>query len=244
MMFIRTIIILMSVLIATASYADCNAESTELGARYRITTTDHKTEKQSIRDFTLWRDGDRVAHQYHAKAMTELWERVSNGKLRTVHYFDHYHRGIEYDPVEVKISHTSNDWELKYQLVSSGFINTLVKDPSVSNRCYPLSMYSQTSNASSVTLQWIDQLHLAKLYIEANPFKSVKWELVEVIDDKAKVQKAFSRRESYKTTDYTDIGDNESDPFLMRMINLGHISHGASGFYDQDGHAIGQSHRH
>ena len=243
-MFIRTIFVLISGFIATFSYANCSVESSELGAHYRITTTDHKTDKQSIRDFTLWRDGDRVAHQYHTKAMTELWERVSNGTLRTVHYFDHYHRGIEYDPAEVKISHTSNDWQLKYQLISEDFVKTLIKGPSEGFNCMAFSAYSQTSSGSNVTLEWVDQLNLAKLYIEDNPTKSVKWELVEMIDDNAQVQKAFSRREDYKTTDYTDIGDNESDPFLMRMINLGHISHGASGFYDQDGHAIGQGHQH
>lgn len=243
-MIVRTIFVLIASFIATFSYANCSAESTELGAHYRITTTDHQTDKQSTRDFTLWRDGNRVAHQYHTKAMTELWERVSNGTLRTVHYFDHYHRGIEYDPAEVKISHTSNDWQLKYQLISEDFVKTLIKGPSEGFNCMAFSAYSQTSSGSNVTLEWVDQLNLAKLYIEDNPTKSVKWELVEIIDDKAQVQKAFSRREDYKTTDYTDIGDNESDPFLMRMINLGHISHGASGFYDQDGHAIGQGHQH
>ena len=243
-MIVRTILVVFLGLITTFSYANCSAKSAELGAHYRITTTDHKTGKQSTRDFTLWRDGDRVAHQYHAKGMTELWERVSNGTLRTVHYFDHYHRGIEYDPAEVKISHTSNDWQLKYQLISEDFVKTLIKGPSEGFNCMAFSAYSQTSSGSNVTLEWVDQLNLAKLYIEDNPTKSVKWELVEIIDDKAQVQKAFSRREDYKTTDYTDIGDNESDPFLMRMINLGHISHGASGFYDQDGHAIGQGHQH
>jgi len=243
-MIVRTILVLILGFMTTLSYANCSAQSTELGAHYRITTMDHKTGKGNTRDFTLWRDGDRVAHQYHTKAMTELWERVSNGTLRTVHYFDHYHRGIEYDPAEVKISHTSNDWQLKYQLVSDNFIKNLKKDSSGGLNCKTFSIYSHTSNTSNVTLEWVDQLNLAKLYIEESPSKSVKWELVEVIEDKAQVQKAFSRRENYKTTDYTDIGDNESDPFLMRMINLGHISHGASGFYDQDGHAIGQGHNH
>lgn len=243
-MIARIIFVFISGVVTTFSYANCSVQSTELGAHYRITTTDHKTNKQRTRDFTLWRDGNRVAHQYHTKAKTELWELVSNGALRTVHYFDHYHRGIEYDPAEIKISHTSNDWQLKYQLVSAGFIQSLIKKSSASAHCIAFSVYSQTFNTSNVMLEWIDQLNLAKLYVEDKPTQSVKWELVEIIDDKTLVQKAFSRRENYKTTDYTDIGDNESDPFLMQMINLGHISHGASGFYDQEGHAIGQGHQH
>ena len=59
-----------------------------------------------------------------------------------------------------------------------------------------------------------------------------------------KVQVEFAKWDNYQTTDYADIGDNESDPFLAKMINLGFVEHGASGFYHADGSPIEQLHAH
>lgn len=49
------------------------------------------------------------------------------------------------------------------------------------------------------------------------------WILERVIEDEAEVRKMFRQWDDYETTDYADIGDNESDPFLMRMINMGFL---------------------
>lgn len=70
------------------------------------------------------------------------------------------------------------------------------------------------------------------------------WRRLEIVSDPTSAQAAFDRRASYASTDYADIGDNESDPFLLRMINLGFIEHGGSGFYDADGHDMGAGHAH
>ncbi|WP_352289120.1 hypothetical protein, partial [Psychrobacter sp. GW64-MNA-CIBAN-0177] len=48
----------------------------------------------------------------------------------------------------------------------------------------------------------------------------------------------FAKWDNFQTTDYADIGDNENDPFLAKMINLGFIEHSATGFYNQQGQAI------
>lgn len=73
-----------------------------------------------------------------------------------------------------------------------------------------------------------------------------RWILVSLESDEDKVGDRFAAWDSHATTDFADIGDNESDPFLMRMINLGFISHGASGFYDASGNMIssGAGHFH
>ena len=51
--------------------------------------------------------------------------------------------------------------------------------------------------------------------------------------------KTIGALNSYGTTDYTNIGDNESDPFLISMINLGFIEDHAHGFYDSKGNIMG-----
>lgn len=70
------------------------------------------------------------------------------------------------------------------------------------------------------------------------------WRRTEVVTDPEAVMTAFEDRSRYASTDYADIGDNESDPFLLRMVNLGFVEHGGSGFYDADGHDMGGRHNH
>jgi hypothetical protein len=57
-------------------------------------------------------------------------------------------------------------------------------------------------------------------------------------------QAAFALRDDYRTIDYADIGDSEDDPFVRKMIRMGFVSHGASGFYDEHGHALDGGHNH
>ncbi|MFT6897794.1 MAG: hypothetical protein ACJA13_002205 [Paraglaciecola sp.] len=47
-----------------------------------------------------------------------------------------------------------------------------------------------------------------------------------------------------KAPDVSDIGDDHSDPFLIKMVTLGFIEHGASGFYDDKGNALEGAHHH
>ena len=68
--------------------------------------------------------------------------------------------------------------------------------------------------------------------------------LNDVNSDTPAIKAQFAKWDNFQTTDYADIGDNESDPFLAKMINLGFIEHGATGFYNQQGEAIQGGHHH
>ena len=47
------------------------------------------------------------------------------------------------------------------------------------------------------------------------------------------------------STDFADVGDNEAGPFLRKMIALGFVEHGASGFYQANGETLqGGAHHH
>lgn len=59
------------------------------------------------------------------------------------------------------------------------------------------------------------------------------WQLVSL--DVVSQASTFDLWSGWESTDFADVGDNESDPFLRRMISLGFVEHGASGFYHADG---------
>lgn len=109
--------------------------------------------------------------------------------------------------------------------------------------CDLVENYVFSNDAVQITLDWLPELQLIKSYSEKSETGRILWKLQQVIHDAERVKQAFKVRSNYPTTDYADIGDNESDPFLLlKMINLGHLDHSHSGFYNNQGQAIGGHH--
>ena len=228
--------------ISQVAIADCS--DNVLGASYKITTSDISGKHKKVSHLTLWRNGEQVAHEYKETAVTEVWERLNNGQLRLVRDFDRFKQGIEYEPNEIKIKHNNNNWHLKKQLISQSFIDNMTLLSTTGNDCTTQKKYVKKTSKYKINLQWlVNQKLIYKLTIESAKEK-VSWELLTVENNANKVKNLFKRHSDYKTTDYADIGDNESDPFLMKMINIGFVSHSSSGMYNQNGKAIDAEHKH
>jgi len=242
---IRSILIFLSLIVITNnSFATCAVNADVFGAVYKVTTIHKDNNTESAQHITLWRNGRKVAHEYPDAQMTEVWEQMVNKKLRMVNYFDTQQRGIEYTPDEIKISHNENDWLLKRQLITNDLMHSMQHITTVKDDCDDLAKYVLEKKDVKIVLQWLVKRELVKQYKEESENSTVTWKLERLITDPAKVESVFIARSKYQTTDYADVGDNESDPFLLKMINLGFIAHGSSGFYDAKGNALGDSHQH
>lgn len=239
----RTIIGFCIFIFSTAGLADCEVDNSVLGAAYRVTHQSGTTAPVIYR-MHLWRNGQQVAHQYPGTQITEIWERVSNGMLRLERHFDAYQRGIEYQPLEINKGKGVKDWTQKNQLISERLKDSLQLQMSSGEGCQRVEHYALNDNGSTIHLAWLPALKLVKHYRVASDMANLTWELENTVQDSLQVQQAFATRAAYQTTDYTDIGDNESDPFLLKMINLGFVEHGSSGFYNTEGHAIEGGHAH
>lgn len=220
-----------------------------LGARYSVTDVqlrDGKEESSSRkqREFMLWRNGKEVAHEYRDRKVTLIWNQTSNGGLKALQVFDAYARAIEYEPVNVKGSNSTEAWERYSQLFGSEAINAMELTAEYGEGCAREQTYTENDNAIKRELVWLPDAKLARRFVSESEKRRVVWLLDELVDDKNLVVKAIRQRQNYQTTDYADIGDNESDPFLLKMINLGFIAHGAAGFYDSEGNAIEAERQH
>lgn len=243
-LFRIAISILSLVLFTNPAVANCSIDSSLLGARYKVITVDKTDNSTTTRHIVLWRNGKQVAHEYTDARITEIWEQTSNNRLRVVRHFDDHMRGIEYQPNEIFIDQNAENWSLKYQFISNNLIQKMQLTEKTGDACETEKIYSLQNEALQIDLVWLDEQRLVKNYSETTPETTVTWQLEKIITEPEKVQKVFITRADYQTTDYADIGDNESDPFLMKMINLGFVEHGASGFYDEHGHALEGSHSH
>ncbi|MCW8929597.1 MAG: hypothetical protein OQL19_05085 [Gammaproteobacteria bacterium] len=227
----------------TIAHAQCQDDL--MGARYKMIVEDLQGKKSQTSYMVLWRNGQQVAHQYPELHITELWEQNKKGQLRLVKNFDDHQRGIEYEPNEIKINHNKSAWQKKKLLVTEKFVNTMKLEEMNNSHCEVTQTYSKKDKGEQINLKWLPRQQLVKTFEVETVNKRIYWELVSIVTDKDMVKQLFTSLENYFMTDYSDVGDNESDPFLLKMINLGFVEHGASGIYDQNGRTLaGGGHRH
>lgn len=224
--------------------AGCDSNADIVRAEYEITIRQMGETKPVSESFILWRQGIRVAHEHPEVGITDLWERMSDGRVRLVRHFDEHERGIEYHPSDIGPESDPGTWLRKRQLISGSLLESLEQKDVRGEDCEQVRRYQGEMNGASLELEWRPELALVKrLTIKADGSERT-WQLEEVVFDEDQVNRGFARRDAYRMTDYADIGDNESDPFLLRMMNLGHIPHGHSGFYDAEGNPIHGAKRH
>lgn len=220
------------IVLSPSLLAECLNETAEknkkiIGAKYLIkqnlSNKPGKAEKSEVLQF--WRMNEQVLLEYPDKKYAEIWEKSANHQIRPVHFYDQYQRGIEYHPEDVSQNKNRKQWLVKYQLVDSFFLQTdkLVKQEK--RNCKELSFYASDIESKKVVIAWLDAYQLPELVKVETSLNSVSWELQSLTTDVSQVAKAFKQRDDYQLTDYADIGDNESDPFLLKMVNLGFSGH-------------------
>lgn len=227
---------------ASAKQDDCASEV--LGARYSIAMTQSKNGKQetSEHEFNLWRKGDLVVHEDGRKKIAELWHKLPNGFISMTRYFDTHQRAINYHSVDLNNGRGEKNWLVKYQIVSDALLQSMTLKESHGEGCLNVEHYllsASSPDQASLSIEWYPHLRLVHAYMLTNDTQSLSWTLNEIVHDPAIVMAQFDKWQAYDDTDYADVGDNESDPFLQKMINMGFIEHGASGVYDAGGHGLG-----
>lgn len=213
-----------------------------LSAHYQISV--ERGEQAVTKSLVLYRHQGLIAHHFADKNITEIWERNHRGHARVTRFFEPEQRGIEYASNEVGGAENDDDWSAKAQLIADSRIAAMKLVASNGQGCERSETYRFNTDKGHTELQWLPEQRLIQSLELVHGEHYEHWQLLKVSRDTAAIAKYFNQRFSYQTTDYADIGDNESDPFLMNMIRLGFIKGGASGMYDADGHALSGGHQH
>ncbi len=205
---------------ANASFPNiCHSTEQNVKAQYTIETHTHVGEKNQ-QLFTLWRTLKKVAHQYPLKNVTQQWTRAQNGRLTRTQFFDQYLHAIEFETQSPQKS-TDNHWQKKFQLVTHQLINKMNLEGSQGELCDLVEYYQLEENGVIHQLSWLPNKKLVSRYRVSSAKLSKEWVLQSVDYDNNKVSDFFNIRDQYLNTDFADIGDNESDPVLSKLIHLG-----------------------
>jgi len=223
-----------------SSIAQCQLNKNELSAEYELSVGvgNGKVSKQQI---TLYRHHQNVVYQYNDQGISEYWHQQSNGLIALTRYFDQAKQGIEYQASEIN---NKQSWQQINELISPQLRKKMRLISSQENACQTEQTWQLKQPNSEVTLTWLPQLNLVKSLTVKSANQTKKWQLHTLTTVAEKVAEKFAQWQQYKTTDYADVGDNEDDPFLAKMINLGFVEHGASSFYQADGSPITAKHPH
>ncbi len=226
--------------------AECHYDAKEIAGKYTIEIKDSDSGKLLNKEhLNVWRMGNSVAYENIDTQITEIWSLVSNGQVKPDRYFDEYKRGIEYQPADINNGKGETHWSAKYQIISEADIKKMQLEKTTGNACDELNHYVNHAAKNKFKLAWLTQLNLPKEMSYTQGKTLVTWKLQELMIDKEQIKATFVKRQNYGVTDYADIGDNESDPFLLKMINLGFVGH-ASGVYSANGEqmALEGEHHH
>lgn len=241
-----------SAVLAEETQGACEELSQALGASYTVSSNGKP-------DTTLefWREGSKVLYHYPDSNLADQWSVTRNGYLKPVRYFTADKRAIEYDAFDINGGKGSRDWESRRRWISQGSLDAMQLTGSEGEGCMRTETYTFTppgrngkpDSFSRVSLTWLPELQLVESYQvrstgSLGQRRVARWVLNDVQKDSAVVESAFAAFDDFAATDYADVGDNESDPFLMKMIKLGFVQHGASGFYNSDGSPLGGGHVH
>lgn len=237
---------------------ECDIDPEFLGVKYE--NHDHLLDQQNsgdsqehahkeseveseVRHLNIWRRGQEVINERPEDQISQIWNRLPNGRLRLVKVFDGYNRSIEYQAADLSqgASQEANDpeWQSKYQLITDDFIKEMKLVGTEGGGCELKEQYVINGFMGNPDIKfevhWLKHLKVASFFKRETDKDEFTMQLVELVTDPERVNASFDQRDAYQSTDYADIGDNESDPFLLKMMNLGFIEHGASGFYNADG---------
>ncbi|MCL1093543.1 hypothetical protein [Shewanella kaireitica] len=235
---------LISQLFSSVAYAvQCQSigtiiDASHLSARYAVSNSHGDS-----REVTLIRNKQQLIYQHNPQSF-ELWD--SRGEY--VRYFPNERRSVSYRKGDLLSLNMHFNFEQLNHLISPASIEGLQQRPTSKTNQLDSCItqrYSGEQSGQKLVVSWIDKLELPHSFVVSNANGSMQYQLLELT--------SFSNNEfsalisGYQDIDFADVGDNESDPFIAKMIHQGFIQHGSSGFYDSEGNKLsgGESgHKH
>lgn len=196
----------------------------KLSARYIMTQyiNVQLTKKITRTAFDLIRsDANRVTYHYPNAGITDLWWLDDHQEIRLIKAFNKQQRAIEYEPLEVAML-VKQRWPKLQHLIAPVVLKKLKVRTRDDAGCLSSTHYTGFVDNIRVDVVWLDQLAMPKTLTWQDNKGKTEYVLQSLAPENTALLKKV---DDFDTTDFADIGDNEADPFLNKMISLGFIHH-------------------
>ena len=215
--------------ISNASSTQCQAE--QLIAHFEQTFVEHHNhshsrnqahpneQKSAAQQLSLLRKGNRIAHYNLQQKIANIWYLNRHNQQQLTRVFERYQQGIEYQADELKAQH---QWHYVRTLVDHELLASMTKQKVSGLGCQRREYYTLATTTHEFQLQWLSALALPQSLVvtDKQTHKTSRLQLVD-IEYGNKAVEQLGKWDALPTTDYADVGDNENNPFLAKMINQG-----------------------
>lgn len=171
--------------------------------------------------FDFMRTNNKLIYHYSKLYITDIWWLDEFSEIHLKKAFLSFKRAIEYEPVEIKML-VRQRWQKLNHLFNPNLLAKLKKTKQTQHACLNISHYQGRIGQTMIHIKWLDQLKLPLSYSMSNQMGRKQYQMQSL---KPIATTLLDAIDTFDSTDFADIGDNESDPFLARMINLGFIHH-------------------
>ena len=198
-------------------------------ANYEVSTF-IKDRKVASYPFTFYRDAAHALYVYPNEGLADLWTLTQNNQLELSRNFSAAKRAIEYTSADLRNVRNRERWDKLF-----GVIDLQGESP-ISQQdadCKSIATYKDAHKS----IRYYNRLKLpaSMTFIEGNQRQTYtlkSWTYSHEIQHKLNMYR------HYDAMDFADIGDNEADPFVSKMITMGFIEH------SEQSHSGNQNHAH
>jgi len=196
-----------------SAYYDFNQQKTNNieQQKQRLTAT------KKTQSFELHRYNNRVLQRDLSHGVNDIWSHNGN-RLSLNRAFEQYQHSIEYQSNELRYQPT---WQDIFHLVAIPDLDKMQLVKQKHSGCQLEQHYVQQTKTSEYQLVWLPNLQLVKFFELKNKSLTRQWSLTNYQGSVEQIAALFTEYSRYQSTDYADVGDNESTPFLAAMINQG-----------------------
>lgn len=236
----RTLILIAVMALPAFVSANDDCQPRKIMATYSIEEITKDQTSHNRNELILLRTQNSAFHISNKTVATQ-WTKLPKNNMKKTSYFIDDKRAIEYEATK---TNTNQAWDHHAQLLHPKFTEQATLIEKTGEGCEKLEHYQQKEKTKTVDIWWFPEEKIMKRMTSVSADKTINWQLTEATHNQKVIQQQLDILSSYQSTDFADIGDNESDPFFRKMINLGFIEHSASGFYDSKGNSLPSSHQH
>lgn len=218
-------------LAAMADFCPATPSSANWGLSYQIDNHNQRTGTLEI-----LRHGSDTALYNPARQIGEWWQLADAKRPRFQRMFGEQQRRIEYTTGDLRVLGVNVNIDSIESFAVAPLLSRLKAGQQLAS-CPAVRHYSGEINGNHYEIHWHPELKLPLLLTVNNGKQQRRWQATALIDEPA-VKQRFSQWLAYRPTDFADIGDMETDPFLAKLITQGFVEHAHPSAYNSDGSVI------
>lgn len=219
---------------SAADFCPTVADSQNFGLQYQLQGSQQGT-------LQLLRSHAQTAYYNPANGVGEWWDfkqashpnfyRVFSQQQRRIDYYTGDLRTLNIHVSQTEIeSFAANNLRQQLTLVGDG-------------ACADSQRYQGDYQGVHYELLWSNSLQLPLSLSTRRNDRTQQWQATAVLSGE-QITQQLQQWQQFTDTDYADIGDNETDPFLAQMINQGFVEHSEHAVYNSQGQPLQGAHQH